>query len=122
MANFTVNKAGAKIYSDISKHEFLKLPMLMNDKAKGAVYEVLSVGLLLGEQREPVATIKKSDQEIVVYRLPKDLQEWGTVRKTRIYNVKPIFKITPPTTITRPKPKNRMRACFVFYLSKFLIA
>lgn len=75
MTDFVVNKAGAKIYSDINKHELLKLPVLVDTKANGTIHEVLSVGFQ-GEQREPIVTIKKSNQEVIAYRLPKDLQGW----------------------------------------------
>lgn len=53
----------------------LELPVLVDNKANGIIHEVLSVGLL-GEQREPMVTIKKSNQEVIAYRLPKDLQGW----------------------------------------------
>ena len=75
MTDFIVNKAGAKIYKDINKHETLKVPVLLDEKAKGIVHKVLSVGIL-GEQREPIATIKKSNGESVAYRLPHDLYGW----------------------------------------------
>ncbi|KXY68784.1 hypothetical protein AT261_23625 [Bacillus cereus] len=75
MTNSVVNKAGAKIYSDINKHEMLELPVLVNNKSNGIIHEVLSVGLQ-GAQREPIVTIKKSNQEAIAYRLPKDLQGW----------------------------------------------
>lgn len=77
MADFIVNKAGAKIYKDITKHEVMKIPVLMNDKAEGVVHHVLSVGMAgTLTQREPIATIKNSNQEVVVYRLPEELQGW----------------------------------------------
>ncbi|MGM0877853.1 MAG: hypothetical protein ACQEWV_24725 [Bacillota bacterium] len=75
MANFIVNKAGAKIYKDINKHEVLKVPVLLNKKAKGVVHHVLSVGILEG-QREPIVTIKESNGKVVAYRLPYDLVGW----------------------------------------------
>jgi len=75
MADFIVNKAGAKIYTDISKHEFLNLPVLPNTSVKGIVHDVLSVGFL-GGQREPIITVKESNGEAVAYRLHQDLYGW----------------------------------------------
>jgi hypothetical protein len=75
MADFIVNKAGAKIYKDISKHKVLKVPVLLDNNAKGVVHKVLSVGTL-GLQREPIVTVKKSNGEVVAYRLPHSLTGW----------------------------------------------
>lgn len=75
MADFIVNKAGAKIYKDISKHAVLKVPVLLDEKAKGVIHNVLSVGIL-GSQREPIVTVKESNGEVVAYRLPYDLLGW----------------------------------------------
>lgn len=75
MADFIVNKAGAKIYKDINRHEILKVPILLDEKAKGVVHHVLSAGFLGGE-REPIVTIKESNGEVVAYRLPNDLFGW----------------------------------------------
>lgn len=75
-ADFVVNRAGAKIYMDVSKHEVLKIPVLMNDKTKGVVHEVLSVGVV-GAQRALIATIKKSNKNVVAYRLPEELRGWA---------------------------------------------
>lgn len=68
MSEFMVNKAGAKIYSDVSKHEELQIK-------EPATYHVLSVGVVEG-QRTSVATIKKEDGSVVVYRLPYQLDDW----------------------------------------------
>lgn len=75
MADFVVNKAGGKVYMDLSKHDTLKIPVLVNDRAKGVVYEVLSVGVA-GSQRGLIATIKKPNKSVVVYRLPEELRGW----------------------------------------------
>lgn len=75
VADFIVNKAGAKIYKDINKHEILKVPVLLDEKANGVVHQVLSVGFLGGE-REPIVTIKESNGESVAYRLPHELIGW----------------------------------------------
>ncbi|HBO5951995.1 MULTISPECIES: hypothetical protein [Bacillus subtilis group] len=75
MADFIVNKAGAKVYKDINKHRVLNAPALSNESEKGTVYNVLSVGIL-GGQREPIVTVKETDGEVVVYRLPYDLVGW----------------------------------------------
>jgi hypothetical protein len=75
MADFIVNKAGAKIYMDTSKHEVLEVPVLQDEKETGVVYDVLSVGVV-GLQREPIVTVKESNGQVVAYRLPHDLLEW----------------------------------------------
>ena len=75
MADFIVNKAGAKIYKDINNHEFLKVPVLLNEKAQGIVHNVLSVGIL-GGQREPIITVKKANGKVMAYRLPHELFGW----------------------------------------------
>lgn len=75
MTNFIVNKAGAKIYKDITKHEILTLPILKSDKEQGAIYEVLSVGVL-GSQRTPVITVKEASGDSIAYRLPNELSDW----------------------------------------------
>lgn len=75
MSEFVINKAGAKIYSTVTKHDFLKLPVLKDEDEEGDIHEVLSIGLL-GGQREPIITIKHPEQGAVAYRLPRDLQEW----------------------------------------------
>ncbi|MFJ5625572.1 hypothetical protein ACIQD3_23520 [Peribacillus loiseleuriae] len=76
MADFSVNKAVAKIYQDINKHGILKVPVLLDEETKGVIHQVLSVGFL-GEQRDPIVTIKKSNGESVAYRLPDDLCGWA---------------------------------------------
>ncbi|MGE7762166.1 hypothetical protein [Peribacillus sp. NPDC097895] len=75
MGDFLVNKAGAKIYNDTNKHEILKVPVLLNEKSKGVIHQVLCLGYL-GGQREPIITIKESSGEIVAYRLPHNLYGW----------------------------------------------
>lgn len=75
MEDFVINKAGAKIYKDINKHEVLKVPVLVNENAQGIVHTVLSVGVL-GGQREPIITVKESSEKVTAYRLPRDLTDW----------------------------------------------
>lgn len=75
MEDFIINKAGAKIYKDITKHKLLLLPILSSDTEQGIVYEVLSAGVL-GSQRTPVITVKEKNGEVVAYRLPDDLRDW----------------------------------------------
>lgn len=71
MPEFMVNKAGAKIYSDVSKHEELQI----EDTIK---YNVLSLGII-GSQRTAVATIEEKDGTISAYRLPHQLDDWVQV-------------------------------------------
>lgn len=75
MKKFKINAAGAKIYEDANKHEMLKVPTISDPHNEtGAIYDVLSVGLL-GEQRIPIVTIRET-KGIVAYRLPHDLSDW----------------------------------------------
>jgi hypothetical protein len=74
MADYVVNKAGAKIYSDISKHRALPMPTLLTQQVEGVVYEVLSVGMH-GGTRTPIATVKEGDKA-VAYVLPIELNGW----------------------------------------------
>lgn len=74
MADFIVNKAGAKVYLDVNKHELLEIPVLKNDGEQGVIYHVLSVGI--GRQGIPTVTIKNSNKKALVYRLPMELQGW----------------------------------------------
>lgn len=75
MADFIVNKAGAKIYKDLDKHVVLKVPVLLNEKEKGVVHNVLSVGIL-GSQRVPIVTVKDPNGKVRAYRLPHELVGW----------------------------------------------
>ncbi|NMH69915.1 hypothetical protein HF072_14090 [Bacillus sp. RO3] len=74
MAEYAVNKAGAKVYSDISKHVILPLPTLKSTSEKGAVYEVLSVGT--HGNKTPIATIKEGNGA-KAYILPEELKGWA---------------------------------------------
>lgn len=74
MADFIMNKAGAKVYLDANKHELLEIPVLKNDGEKGVIYQVLSVGM--GRQGIPTVTIKNANKKAIVYRLPTELQGW----------------------------------------------
>lgn len=74
MADFIMNKAGAKIYLDANKHELLEIPELKNDKEKGIAHKVLSVGM--GRQGIPIVTIKNHNNKAMAYRLPMELQGW----------------------------------------------
>lgn len=75
MTEYIINKAGAKIFKDALNHEPLNIPVLMNEKATGVIHEVLSVGFV-GQHREPIATVRKSEDEVVAYLLPEDLRGW----------------------------------------------
>ena len=75
MEDYIVNNAGAKIYHDIQKHEFLEIPVLDNASESGNVYNVLSVGFI-GAQREPVASVKEPNGNVIAYRLPHELNGW----------------------------------------------
>ena len=68
MSDFMVNKAGAKIYKDVSKHEELHI----GDATK---YNVLSVGIV-GSQRTAIATVKEEDGTVSAYRLPNQFDDW----------------------------------------------
>lgn len=68
MSGFMVNKAGAKIYMDVSKHEELHI----EDATK---YNVLSVGIV-GSQRTAIATVQENDGVVSAYRLPVQLDDW----------------------------------------------
>lgn len=74
MADFIVNKAGAKVYLDANKHELLAIPVLKNDEERGVIHHVLSVGI--GKQGIPTVTIKNPNKKALVYRLPPELQGW----------------------------------------------
>ncbi|XID95019.1 hypothetical protein ACF3MZ_11105 [Paenibacillaceae bacterium WGS1546] len=71
-ADFVINKAGAKVYKDLTKHNVLEIPSLNNQSENGKVYEVLSVGVMSGT---PFATVKIGDLP-VAFRLPNDLVGW----------------------------------------------
>ncbi|EJR52621.1 hypothetical protein IIO_06127 [Bacillus cereus VD115] len=73
--DYMVNKQGAKIYSDVNKHEILSIPKIKNDREQGAIYEVLSVGML--GMDTPIVTVKEKGQA-VAYRLPQQYVEWAT--------------------------------------------
>jgi hypothetical protein len=72
MSDYILNKAGAKIFKDLKKHNFIEVPVLRNQEDQGAVHNVLSVGFL-GLQREPIATVKEPNGTITAYRLPHEL-------------------------------------------------
>lgn len=74
METIIVNAAGAKIYKDISKHEFLRMPVLFNEKAKGFVYDVLSFEM--NDEKDAIVTVRELNREAIAYRLPNDLNEW----------------------------------------------
>lgn len=69
MPEFIINKAGAKVYSDVLKHEELPIE-------ESIIYHVLSVGII-GGQRTSIATIRQEDGSAVVYRLPYQLDDWA---------------------------------------------
>lgn len=71
-AEFVINKAGAKVYKDLSKHNVLEIPSLSSPSENGKVYEVLSVGVMSGT---PFTTVKIGDLP-VAFRLPPDLVGW----------------------------------------------
>ncbi len=80
MSEYITNKAGARVYKDIKKHSFLKIPELNNEKESGAVYEVFSVGNM-GVNFDPVITIRGNDGSAVLCRLPTDLSDWVDYQK-----------------------------------------
>ncbi|WP_174732989.1 hypothetical protein [Mesobacillus harenae] len=74
MAEYVVNKAGAKVYTDISKHEVLAIPTLKSTAEQGALYKVLSVGM--HRKQTPIATVKKGNGA-KAYILPEELHGWA---------------------------------------------
>jgi hypothetical protein len=72
-AEFVINKAGAKVYKDLSKHNELEIPSLNSDAENGKVYDVLSIGIM--PPGVPIATIKIGDLP-VAFRLPSELVGW----------------------------------------------
>jgi phosphoribosylcarboxyaminoimidazole (NCAIR) mutase len=58
-SEFVINKAGAKVYIDLSKHNELEIPILANEHESGKVYEVLSVGMM--PPGIAIATVKVGD-------------------------------------------------------------
>lgn len=72
-ADFVINKAGAKVYKDLSKHNELEIPLLNSDAESGKVYEVLSIGIM--PPGVPIATVKIGDLP-VAFRLPSELVGW----------------------------------------------
>lgn len=72
---YIINKQGAKIYIDVNKHEILSIPKIKSNKEQGAIYEVLSVGML--GMNTPIVTVKEKGQA-VAYRLPQQYVEWVT--------------------------------------------
>ncbi|WP_100489245.1 hypothetical protein [Sporolactobacillus pectinivorans] len=73
MDEFVVNQAGAKIYKDVSKHNFLEIPILKSTKDKGMIYRVLSVGLV--NQKHVIITIE-THGEVLAYRLSNNFKDW----------------------------------------------
>lgn len=74
MNEFILNKVGAKIYKDINKHSILEIPTLDGGREKGAIYEVLSVGMF--PSGNPLITIKNDRNEVIAYKLPEELHGW----------------------------------------------
>lgn len=72
---YIVNDRGAKVYMDISNHDFLEIPVHSEapSLSDGLKYYVLSVGFLNGGY--PLITVLVDDQPIA-YRLPLDLFGW----------------------------------------------
>ena len=73
MSTFFTNTAGAKIYFDIEKHNFLDIPIVSYGE-KGVIEEVLSVGFLQ-HMSLPIVTVKKGKKN-VVFRIPDELEGW----------------------------------------------
>ncbi|WP_144514837.1 hypothetical protein [Bacillus pumilus] len=78
MKDYKINQSGAKIYSDLNKHELLQIPTLKNTSEDGSVYHVLSLGVIGTHTTGlvPVATIKDSEGKVAAYRLPSALADW----------------------------------------------
>jgi hypothetical protein len=74
VTDYFVNKAGAKIYNDVSKHPVLEIPVITNGNENGRCYKVLSIGMV----RTGIAMITiQIDKNAVAYRLPVELTEWA---------------------------------------------
>ena len=85
----TKNTAGVVIHNDIKKYPFLNIPMIINEE-DGMVYEVLNAGFHTNDAvamittddfattrvNAPIVTVKNSDGNIQVYRLPLELESW----------------------------------------------
>lgn len=74
MSDFIVNKAGAKIYNDLGKHQELEVPGVKNETKNGKVYEVLSVGMT--PSRTALITVREG-KEAIAYKLPSGLNDWA---------------------------------------------
>lgn len=74
MSDYIVNKAGAKIYSDVNKHAVLKVPALKKESENGVVHDVISVGMV--QNGIALITIKQNG-DAVAYRLPPELMQWA---------------------------------------------
>lgn len=72
-SEYVVNKAGAKVYKDLSKHNVLEIPTLNNESEQGKIYEVLSIGMM--PPGIAIATVKNGDLP-VAFRLPSELAGW----------------------------------------------
>lgn len=107
MADFIVNKAGAKVYLDANKHELLEIPVLKNVEERGVIHQVLSVGI--GRQRIPTITIRNPNKKALVYRLPMELQEWAQASITTAMRVPKLF----PTNVEFGKIDDTIYAHFL---------
>lgn len=72
--DFIINKAGAKVYRDLSKLSVLQIPTLSNEKQQGVLFDILSVGLM--PPGIPIVTVKLEDRPIA-FRLPQELSTWA---------------------------------------------
>ncbi|MGF2169749.1 MULTISPECIES: hypothetical protein [Enterococcus] len=72
MSEFIKNTAGAKIYTDASKHEPLEF------KDEGTSYNVLSAGFINPKNsfdKHPIVTVS-TDKGPVAYTIPQELTGW----------------------------------------------
>lgn len=71
-ADYVINKQGAKVYKDVTKHSLLEIPAIHNTNESGVVHKVLSAGLM---GSTPTVTLKIGDLP-QVFRLPGDYVGW----------------------------------------------
>ncbi|MCU5633662.1 hypothetical protein OCB76_21455 [Bacillus cereus] len=83
------NAVGAIIHNDIKNYPYLNIPMVIKEK-DGQIYEVINTGFQTNNAvrmittddfattrvNAPIVTVKNSDGNIQVYRLPLELESW----------------------------------------------
>ncbi|MGM0817434.1 MAG: hypothetical protein ACQEUO_18355 [Bacillota bacterium] len=88
MKDYKINQRGAKIYSDLNKHELLQIPTLKNTSEDGTVYHVLSLGVI-GTHSAGMVPVEDSEGKVAAYRLPSALADWVALNMGLGVNVFP---------------------------------